>query len=54
MSKIQDTGDIAEVPPEQRLEVDEGEGANALEGGDDAELDDIYEDPGTVVEEELA
>lgn len=52
-----DTGTIAEVPEDQRLDRDEGEGANALDdpdhpGGDD-DLQDVYDDPGEVVEEDL-
>lgn len=44
-----DTGTIAEVPEEERIEVDEGEGANALEGGDDSEAaDKAFRDPGEV------
>ena len=50
-----DTGVHAEVPADQRLDVDEGEGANALEdGADDDGLDAIYDDPGELVEEDLA
>jgi len=48
---MKDTGEIAEVPLEQRLETDEGEGSNALEGGDDTEgLEAIYAAPGEVVD----
>jgi hypothetical protein len=32
-----DTGTIAEVPADQRIDVDEGDGANALVGGDDSD-----------------
>lgn len=49
-----DTGDLAEVPEDQRLDVDEGEGSDATEGGLDDDLSDIYADPGEVVEEDLA
>ena len=45
-----DIGDIAEVPEHQRLDVDEGPGAHALEGGPDDDLADVYADPGEVVE----
>lgn len=49
-----DTGELAEVPEEERLDTDEGEGANALdETGPDDDLDDVYENPGEVVEEDL-
>lgn len=44
-----DIGDIAAVPPDQRLDVDEGPGTDATEGGADHDLDDIYADPGEVV-----
>lgn len=50
----EDTGDIAEVPEEERLDEDGGEGSDATEDGPDDDLDDVYEDPGTVVEEDLA
>lgn len=49
-----DTGMLTSVPKKDRLDVDEGEGVNALEGGaDDDDLDAIYADPGEVVEEDL-
>jgi hypothetical protein len=45
----EDTGTLAEVPEEQRLDTDEGEGANALEGGDDGDVaQQAFEDPGEV------
>lgn len=44
-----DTGTIAEVPDDQRIDVDEGDGANALEGGDDSDAaDEAFRDPGEV------
>lgn len=53
MSK--DTGDIAEVPVAEQLDLDIGEGSNALEEGtnDTEELNAIYDDPGEVIEENL-
>lgn len=48
-----DTGDDAAVPPEERLQVDEGEGADASEDGLDDDLGDVYQNPGEVVEEDL-
>ena len=51
-----DTGEIAEVPEDDRLDVDEGEGSHAVdeETGDDTEgIDAIYDDPGEVVGEDL-
>lgn len=48
-----DTGDIAAVPYEDRLDVDEGEGVDASEGGVDDDLDDVYAEPGDVVEGDL-
>lgn len=50
----EDTGTLTEVPEDERLDEDGGEGSDATEGGLDDDLDDIYEDPGTVVEEDLA
>jgi hypothetical protein len=45
----QDTGTLGEVPEEERLDVDEGEGANALEGGDDTDAaQEAFENPGDV------
>lgn len=49
-SEHRDIGDIAEVPEDQRLDVDEGPGANAAEGGPDDDLADLYANPGEVVE----
>lgn len=46
----QDTGVLAEVPEAERLGVDEGPGANALDGGADDDLDDVYAEPGDVVD----
>lgn len=45
-----DIGDIAAVPDDQQLDVDEGPGADASEGGADDDLDDVYANPGEVVE----
>ena len=50
---VLDTGSIAHVPRRERLDEDTGEGVNALEGGADDALDDIYADPGEIVEEDL-
>lgn len=50
---MKDTGTISEVAEQLRLDVDEGEGANALEGGDDTTgLEEVYANPGEVVDEE--
>lgn len=46
----EDTGTLAEVPPEQRADADDDPLDNALEGGADDELADVYQDPGEVVE----
>ena len=54
MTEEVDTGDLAEVPEDERLDEDGGEGSDASEGGLDDELEDVYGDPGTVVEEDLA
>ena len=49
-----DTIDLAEVPEDEQLDEDGGEGSDALEGGaDDDDLADVYADPGPVVEEDL-
>ena len=48
-----DTGTIAEVPEDERLGVDEGDGSDASEGGVDDDLADVYADPGTPIEESL-
>ncbi len=45
-----DLGVLAEVPEDQRLDVDEGPDAHATEGGLDDDLDDLYDDPGDVVD----
>lgn len=47
--------DLHEVPEDERLDVDEGEGANALDGGDDTEDLDLYrtELRGEVIEFDL-
>ena len=42
-----DTGIVAEVPEDQRLDVDEGPDSDAIEGGDDTDgLEDVYANPG--------
>lgn len=46
----EDTGTVAEVPAEQRRDVDDHPEDYALEGGADDELDDVYGDPGEVVD----
>jgi hypothetical protein len=48
--EMQDIGDIAEVPPEDRREDDEGNGSNALDGGADNDVSDVYANPGEVLE----
>lgn len=56
MTDTEDIGTISAVAVKDRAEFD-GEDASdyALEGGDDTEgLDEVYENPGEVVEEELA
>lgn len=53
MSAMQDTGVIAHVDETLRRDLDEGPASNALEGGADNDLDDIYADPGEIVEDEL-
>lgn len=45
---MDDPADLFEVPEDERLDADEGEGANALEGGPDDDLEDVYENPGQV------
>lgn len=48
-----DTGEIAEVPAEEQLDHDGGEGSDAGGGGDPPTfLDEVYENPGEVVDEE--
>jgi hypothetical protein len=45
----EDTGTIAEVPEEERIDVDEGEGETALEGGDDSDAAaEAFRHPGEV------
>ena len=45
----EDTGSVAEVPEEQRLDVDGGEASDALEGGDDSDAAEAaFRDPGEV------
>jgi len=50
-----DTGDIAEVSEDQRLDVDEGEGSDASDDViTDEDLAPIYKNPGEVIEGDLA
>lgn len=49
----EDTGTLTEVPEEDRLGTDGGEGSDASEGGVDDDLADVYADPGTPIEESL-
>lgn len=55
MAEIRDTGDDAWVPEEERREYDVEDNTedNALVDGADDDLDDIYADPGEVVEGDL-
>lgn len=46
----EDTGTIAAVPPDQRRDVDDRPEDSALEGGADDDLDDIFSNPGELVE----
>jgi len=46
MVEPRDTGDIAEVPEDERLDLDELEDS----GGDDGDLSDVFANPGEVVE----
>ena len=48
-----DTGELAEVPADERLETDGDDGSDATAGGIDADLEDVYADPGEVVTEDL-
>ncbi len=50
----QDTGDLAEAPESSWNATDRGEGSNALEGGADDDLADVYANPGGGVEGSLA
>ena len=43
-----DTGTVAEVPEDERLDVDGGQGSDATGGGLDDNLADVYADPGEV------
>lgn len=45
-----DTGTIAEVPPEQWRDVDDHPDDYAIQGGRDDDLEDIYDNPGDVVD----
>lgn len=49
-----DTGDLTAVPDGQQLDVDGGPGSDALDGGPDDDLDDVYAEPGEPVEGDLA
>jgi len=49
-----DTGDLAEAPESSWNATDRGEGSNALEGGANDDLADVYANPGGVVEGSLA
>ena len=53
MTANEDTLDLAEVPADERLDCDGGEGSDALDGGADDDLADVFADPGRVVEEDL-
>lgn len=46
----EDIGTIAEVPPDQRRDVDDHPEDSALEGGADDNLDDLFANPGEVVQ----
>jgi hypothetical protein len=51
---VEDTGQLAAVPEQLRLDVDEGFYSNALEGGDDTDgLEEIYANPGELIDEDL-
>ena len=52
---MEDTGDLMEVPEEERLDVDGTDDSDyALEGGDDSVLlQEVYDNPGEVIEEDL-
>ena len=55
--EVRDTGDVAEVPEDERLDADAGdESDTGLDEttGDDGDLHDVYDEPGEVVEGELA
>ncbi len=56
MTTVVDLDEFEAVPVEEQLDVDEGPGANALEGGDDTEDLDRYrtELRGEPVEGDLA
>ena len=50
-----DTGDLAAAPESEWNKTDRGEGANAMDDGDDTDtVQAHYDDPGAVVDEELA
>lgn len=54
--EVKDTGDLAWVPEEERRGEDDpspDSGDNALDGGADDDLDDVYANPGEVVEGDL-
>lgn len=48
--ELHDIGDLAHVPASERLDVDEGPGSDATADGLDDALDDVYADPGEVVD----
>ncbi len=50
MSTEEDTGVLAQVPSDQWRDADDHPDDIALEGGADDDLDDVYADPGEVVE----
>ncbi len=50
LSTEEDTGVLAQVPSDQWRAADDHPDDIALEGGPDDDLDDVYADPGEVVE----
>lgn len=49
-----ETADLAEVPEDQRLDEDGGEGSDATgDGGPEEDFSDLYADPGEVIEEDI-
>lgn len=62
MSEPKDTGDLLEVPEDQQLDEDPTDADGSAEHvalvdldhpGPDDDLEDVYDDPGEVVEESL-
>lgn len=49
-----DTGVLLDAPEGEWNKTDRGEGANALDGGADDDLADVYANPGAVVDGSLA